>query len=309
MTTPGAIPDRLDLLATFVRIVEAGSLSAAAAQLGTTQPTVSRRLQALERSLGLRLLRRSTHGMGLTEDGERCLERARRLLADWQEFESELKGVREEPAGSLRVVAPHALGQQQLIPALAEYLRATPGVDVEWRLRDRRPDFVAEGIDCAIQVGDVDDPGLVALRLSEIPRVVVAAPSLVGARRPPQAPPALAALPWLALLPYYRNEVVLQREDEAASARVAIRPRLATDSLFALRSAALAGAGAAMASAWIVADDIAQGRLVRLAPRWHGTPLPVHLVYPQARFQPARLRRFIDAMRRAMPAVVGLDAT
>jgi DNA-binding transcriptional LysR family regulator len=308
MTKPASNPDRIELLETFVRIVEAGSFSAAAAQLATTQPTVSRRLQALERSLGVRLLRRSTHGIGLTEDGERCLDRARRLLSDWQEFESDLKGVGEEPSGSLRIVAPHALGQQQLIPALADYLRATPGVDIEWRLQDRRPDFVAEGVDCAIHVGGVDDPGLVALRLSEIPRIVVAAPSLVDARNPPREPAELAALPWLALLSFYRNEVLLQRQGEPATARVAIRPRLGTDSLFALRSAALAGAGAALASAWIVADDVAQGRLVRLVPRWHGAPLPVHLVYPYARFQPARLRRFIDVMRRAMPTVVGIDA-
>src|SRR5213596_3525491 len=107
-----ATADRIELMKTFVQIVEAGSFSAAAAQLATTQPTVSRRLQALERSLGVRLLRRSTHGIGLTEDGERCLDRARRLLSDWQEFESDLKGVGEEPSGSLRIVAPHALGQQ-----------------------------------------------------------------------------------------------------------------------------------------------------------------------------------------------------
>ena len=156
MTDPTGTPDRLDLLATFVRIVEAGSLSAAAAQLGTTQPTVSRRLQALERSLGVRLLRRSTHTMSLTEDGERCLERARRLLSDWHEFESELKGAGEEPAGRLRIVVPHAFGQQHLVGPLADYLRRTPRVDVEWLLHDRRPDFVAEGVDCAIQVGTVE---------------------------------------------------------------------------------------------------------------------------------------------------------
>ena len=111
MNKPAAPTDRFELMETFVRIVDAGTLSAAAAQLGTTQPTVSRRLQALERSLGVRLLRRSTHSMTLTEDGQRCLERARELLASWHAFEADLRGAGDEPEGTLRVIAPHAFGQ------------------------------------------------------------------------------------------------------------------------------------------------------------------------------------------------------
>ena len=309
MSKPAANPDRLDLLETFVRIVEAGSLSAAAAQLATTQPTVSRRLQALERVLGVRLLRRSTHTMTLTEDGERCLERARRLLSDWHEFESDLKGVGEEPAGRLRVVVPHAFGQQHLIGPLADYLRRTPRVDVEWLLHDRRPDFVAEGVDCAIQVGQVDDPGVVAVRLAQVPRLVAAAPALVDPAPAPDDLAALGALPWLGLRPYYRDEVVLRRVGVGGGEvrRIAIRPRMETDNLFALRAAALAGVGVGLFSAWLVARDVAEGRLVHLAPAWEGEPLPVHLVYPHARFYPARLRRFVEGMRAAMPGALAPD--
>jgi len=300
MSNPGN-PDRIELLQTFVRIVEAGSLSAAAAQLATTQPTISRRLQALERALGARLLRRSTHTMTLTEDGERCLERARRLLSDWHEFESDLKGQGEQPTGRLRVVVPHAFGQQHLIAPLADYLRRTPGVDVEWLLHDRRPDFVAEGVDCAIQVGPVAEPGVVAVRLAEVPRVVAAAPGLLDPARLPGEPAALAALPWVGLRPYYRDEVALRPVAGGDVRRFAIRPRVETDNLFALRAAAVAGIGVGLFSAWLVADDVAQGRLVHLVPAWEGEPLPVHLVYPYARFHPARLRRFVEAMRTAMP--------
>ena len=101
---------RFELMETFVRIVEAGSLSAAAAQLHTTQPTISRRLQALERSLGMRLLQRTTHTMRLTVDGERCFKRAKELLANWAAFEADLRGAQEEPDGLLRVAVPHAFG-------------------------------------------------------------------------------------------------------------------------------------------------------------------------------------------------------
>ena len=118
--------DRLELMQTFVRIVEAGSLSAAAAQMLTTQPTVSRRLQALERALGVRLLQRSTHAMKPTEDGERCYTRAKELLADWDALAADLRGAGEAPEGLLRVVVPHAFGQAQLVEPLGEFLRACP---------------------------------------------------------------------------------------------------------------------------------------------------------------------------------------
>lgn len=297
--------DRIELMQTFIRIVDAGSLSAAAAQLGTTQPTVSRRLQALERTLGLRLIKRSTHGLGLTDDGKRCYAHARDLLDSWRAMEADLRGAQAAPQGMLRVLVPHAFGQDQLIAPLARFLRQYPGVSVEWLLHDRRPDFVAEGIDCAIQVGAVDDPAMVAQRLAEVPRIVVAAPQLLAGGGVPQDAQALAALPWLALRTYYRDEVTLTGPGGAVS-RFAINPRMATDSLYALRNAAMGGLGAAIVSAWLVEADIAQGRLVHLAPDWQAAPLPVHLVYPHARFYPARLTRFLEVMREAMPGLAGM---
>ncbi|HSI60920.1 MAG TPA: LysR family transcriptional regulator [Ideonella sp.] len=300
-----ASADRIELMQTFVRIVEAGSLSAAAAQLGASQPTVSRRLQALERSLGLRLLQRSTHAMKLTEDGERCFERAKELLASWQAFEADLRGASDEPEGALRVVAPHAIGQHLLVGLLADFLRRYPRVTVEWLLHDRTPDFIADGIDCAIHVGAVSDPAVVALKLSEVPRIVVAAPSVLGGAAPPVHAAELAALPWLALRTFYRNEVALTHAGSGEACRLAIRPRMSTDSLYALRSAALQGLGVCVASAWALTEELAQGKLLHLVPQWQATPLPVYLVYPYARFYPARLRRFLEAMRQAVPAAVG----
>ena len=293
--------DRVSLMQTFVRIVEAGSLSAAAAQMGTTQPTVSRRLQALERSLGLPLLQRSTHTMKLTEDGERCFERAKELLANLEAFDADMRGTGDQPEGTLRVVVPHAFGQQQLVGPLTTYLRRYPRVSVEWLLHDTQPDFITQGIDCAIHIGDVDDDGLVAIRLWDVPRIVVAAPSLLAGRPAPTDPEGLAALPWLALRTFYRNEVTLRHSESGEARSFAIRPRVGTDSLYALRSAALLGLGACIGSTWVLADDIAAGRLVQVAPAWHASPLPAWLLYPYARFYPARLRRFVEMMRQTRP--------
>lgn len=303
----GASGDRIELLHTFVRIVEAGSLSAAAEQLAATQPTISRRLQALERQLGVRLLQRTTHSMRLTLDGERCYERARELLSNWASFESDMRGVSEQPEGVLRVIVPHAFGQARLIAPLAQYLLRYPRMQVEWLLHDDRAiqDYIAAGIDCAIQVGEVTDPGLVAIRLSQVPRIVAAAPALLGGAPLPQDPGELAELPWLALRTYYRNEVTLSHADSGKRRRFAIAPRFSTDSLFALRSAMQHGLGVGIASAWVLADDLASGTLVRLAPQWRAAPLPVSLVYPYARFYPARLRRFAELIREGAPAIFG----
>lgn len=304
--TASGTGDRLELIQTFVRIVEAGNLSAAAAQLGMTQPTISRRLQALEKSLGVRLLQRSTHSMRLTVDGERCYEGAKTLLSNWASFESGLKGAREEPEGVLRVVAPHAFGQERLVGPLATYLQRYPRMKVEWLLHDDSAiqDFIAAGIDCAIQVGEITDSSLVAIQLAEVPRIVVAAPSVLAGGPMPRKPEDLAGLPWLALRTYYRHEITLRHVTTGERRVVPIEPRLSTDSLYALRSAALMGLGAGVGSAWVMTEALADGRLVQLAPDWQAAPLPISLVYPYACFYPARLRCFIDVMRAALPQAI-----
>jgi len=297
--------DRIDLLATFIRIVEAGNLSAAAVQLGTTQPTVSRRLQSLERALGLRLVQRSTHGMKLTADGERCYAHAKTFVETWRTIEADLKGAKDEPDGHLRVVVPHAFGQDQLIVPLMRYLERYPRVSVEWLLRDSRPDFIAEGIDCAVVMGTVDDPALVARQLAMVPRIAVAAPSLLGGAPPPGHPAALADLPWMAFLTFYRDEVSLSHRVTGEQHRFPIRPRLGANNLYALRNAALAGQGAFIVSSWLVEDDLRQGRLLHLAPDWQGAAMAVSIAYPHARFYPARLRMFVEVMRTMVPRLIG----
>jgi DNA-binding transcriptional LysR family regulator len=296
--------DRIELMHTFVRIVESGSLSAAALRLSTTQPTISRRLQSLERLLGVKLLQRTTHVMKLTDDGERCFAHAQELVERWQAIEDDLRGAAEEPKGVLRVLVPHAFGQDQMIAPLQDYLQRYPKMTIEWMLSDRRPDFIAEGIDCAVHVGALTDPSVVALLVAEVPRIVVASPALAGLASDTDSPAALAELPWVALSTFYRQEVVLNSE-QGNTQRIDIRPQLLTDSLYALRNSVLAGMGVGIASSWAVKEDIEQGRLRHLCPDWHAAPLPVYLVYPYARFYPAKLRQFLALMREVLPVIGG----
>ena len=290
--------DRLQLMQTFIRIVEAGSLSAAARQLGTTQPTVSRRLQALEQQFGQPLIQRSTHALRLTELGERALQRAKALAAEWEDFEHSLRADPARPEGLLRVQVPHAFGQEHLIAPLVRALADAPGLRVDWLLNDAAPNFIEQGLDCAIRVGCRPDGAVVAIPLASVPRVLVAAPALLAGRQF-EEPDDLAALPWIAISTFYRQELQLERDDGVRQ-RLAIRPVLATDNLYATREAARLGLGAALVSGWAARQDIAEGRLVHLLPRWRGSALPVHLLYPNPPAPSARLRYFIEAMRRSM---------
>ena len=297
--------DRIELMQTFIRIVESGSLSAAAAQLGTTQPTISRRLQTLEQRLGLKLILRTTHALKLTDDGERCYAQARQLLATWHALEDELTGASDDPVGTLRVRAPHAFGQDQLIAPLVDYLRRYPRLNIEWMLNDRTPDFMAENVDCAIQVGAPTDPSVVAILLAEVPRIVVASPDLLARQPPIELVEQLRDLPWLALTSFYRNEVALQKIDDGQPVNLAITPRLSSDSLYAVRKAALAGMGAAIVSSWVVQQDLAEGRLIQLTPQWQAPPLPIWLTYPWASYYPARLQHFFSMIKAVMPQLAG----
>lgn len=300
--------DRITLLQTLIRIVESGSLSAAATQLHTTQPTVSRRLQALEAQLGARLILRSTHGMKLTDDGERCYRHAKTLIECWQALDDDLKQAWDEPVGTLRVRAPHAFGQEQLIAPLMAYLQRYPSMSVDWTLNDHSPEFIDDGLDCAIHVGEVTDASMVAGLLAEVPRIVVAAPALLAQHSPARDVEDLARLPWLAMSTFYRNQITLQHQVHNTRHQLDFEPRFSTDSLYALRNVMLSGLGIGVISAWIVRDDLAAGRLVQLLPEWQAAPLPVYLLYPYARYYPARLRRFLEVMREAMSSLNGTQA-
>jgi DNA-binding transcriptional LysR family regulator len=285
--------------------VETGSLSAAARQLSTTQATVSRRLQSLETLLGARLLLRTTHATRLTDDGERCYQHARRVIDSWLALEDEVGQAEDEPVGVLRVRAPHAFGQEQLLKPLTEFLQRYPQLSVEWMLNDKSVDFLSDNIDCAIRVGAEVDPATVSVQLAEVPRSIVASPALLARFPKVSKPEDLQALPWIAISTFYQRHVELF-DGAAQPTRIAITPRLSTDSLYVARNTALTGLGVALVSSWTVKEDIQEGRLIPLLPEWQPTALPVHLVYPWSRYYPARLRRFLEMMKQVMPGIAGM---
>jgi len=145
---------------------------------------------------------------------------------------------------------------------------------------------------------------MVAIKLAEVPRIVAASPALLAGAELPTHAGELTNLPWLALQTYYRNDITLTHTKTGENQRIAIQPRMSTDSLYALRSAAVTGLGVCVGSAWLLSEEIARGRLIHLLPEWQAAPLPVYIVYPYARFYPAKLRRFVELMRASMPSII-----
>lgn len=299
--------DKVELMRTFIRIVDAGNLSSAAVQLGTTQPTVSRRLRTLEEYVGGKLFNRTTHLLKLTELGEKYYAGAIELLASWDSFEASVMGANNAPSGKLRIIVPHAFGQDTLIKPLSEFMSLHPMISVEWLLHDDRSilDFVTSNIDCAIQVGEQIDDNMVAIRIAEIPRIAVAKPGLIKhVEKIDHSPQLLMNQPWLALQTFYKYQIELKNNHSKESTILSIEPKFYTDSLYALRSAAISGLGIGIGSEWLLSDDIRNGKLINILPSWSAPPLPVYIIYPYAKFYPAKLTSFVQFMRSRVRTIL-----
>ena len=284
--------DRLTLLETFVRIAERGSLSAAARDMATSQPSVSRQLAALEGRLGTVLVWRTTHDLTLTPDGAVLLADARRLLGEWEAIE-ERHAAGDELSGAVRVIAPVALGQGLFVRAAVAFMKEHPNVTVEWRLTDETIRFAEEGCDCWLKVGPMPDDTLVIRELGRVERMVVGTKSCLAGH----VDGSLSALPWLTLGPFEGNRIELfdGNGDERA---FPVTPRMASDNIFALREGLLEGLGIAIMPRWFIAEELASGALVDAAPGLRAARLPVNLALASGTRRPARVVRFAAALEQ-----------
>jgi len=289
--------DRLDAYAVFVKVVEAGSFSAAARELGVTQPTVSKRVAALEAALGAALLHRTTRRLQVTAAGERLYESARRVLDEVARGEAEVRRLDLTPAGELRVNLPVAFGQTCVVPHVASFLTEHPDVTVDLRFAERYVDLLEEGVDLLLRIGRPPAGSMVARRLGVTERVVVAAPAYLAARGTPEHPHQLAAHDALV---YANNRAgtrwVFRRGDADYSVRV--EPRVRSDYGGSLRTLAREGHGLALLASWFVADELASGSLVRVLSDYAVPRLDVLAIYPSRRFLPFRARRFIEHLAK-----------
>lgn len=295
--------DRLDLLDTFIKIGESGSLSRAARLLGTTQPTVSRRLLELERLLGCKLAIRNTANFSLTDEGRSLLAEAHDLTDRWSGLSQRLRGGQSQPDGTLRVIGPSGYGTGFLTDAVTDLRASHPQVRVELTLTDRVVDLAASGAECWVCVGEVRDPGLVSRPLGHMERVLIATPALLK-RTGPVTLARLPQLPCVGLVPYVTGNVRLI--DRGGRSRiVALDTPIRTDSLLASYRAVLNGAGIGAAAPWMCHDDMRAGRLKRVLPNWWLEPIGVHVALPPGLYRPARVTAFVEALRARMHALPG----
>ncbi|WP_394167196.1 LysR family transcriptional regulator [Photobacterium piscicola] len=300
--------DRILLLTTWVRIVEAGSLSAAAKQLKTTQPTVSRRLQSLEQIFKCKLMLRTTHQLKLTDEGDTCYQYAKQLLEQWSILEDSVGSDTTKIKGRLRVRAPHAFGQQQLIKPLMEYLTLYPEMRIDWLLNDTSPDFLADNIDCAIHVGAITNPNVVAKLIGYVPRIIVAAPEVIKEHGDVKDISELQQWPWIAVSTFYNHELVLKNTRSNALSVLDLDPILSTDNLYSALECIKGGLGIGAISSWLVKPYLLTGQLVHMAEHWQADPLPVYFVYPYSNYYAKRLRLFMEVMTIGIQQMIGIDS-
>lgn len=298
----GNAADTIQLLRTFVRITEAGSLSAAARTLGTSQASASRQLAALEDRIGASLIYRSTHDMSLTDEGVRLLAGSQTLLDDWEALCASLRREDRAPEGLVRIVAPMGLGPVAVAPAAARFTKTNPKVEVDLVLTDGPIDLVAIGADMMLRVGPVEGADLRIRRIGTARRWLVAAPDVAGALSLNRSGLPVGDVPLVSLAPFYRQQIVLL---SATGRKVELSGtiRTRTQDLSAAYAAIKAGGGVGLLPSWLVADDVKAGRLVRIAPRFEPSKLAIHLAFPPTRFRPLRTRLFAEAIEDAVAGI------
>jgi DNA-binding transcriptional LysR family regulator len=298
--------DQLKGMQFFVRVVETGSLSAAAREAGITQPTVSKTMSNLERTVGARLLERSTTGLTVTDAGKRFYERSKRVLDAYEEALADVHGAQERPSGLLRVSAPVGIGEAHLSAAVQQFLESHPDIQLELILNDRMIDLVEEGVDLAVRLGGHLPGNLIARKVACSRRVLLASPQYLERFGAPSTLQELAGhnfvrYAWL----QGGDHIVFHRGGQAAE--IEVRGRFRVNSSFAVRACLASGFALGMAPLWLVDEMLQSGQLVRILPEWEAAPHEVHLLYPSRRFVPARTRALIDFLQATIPTWPGLE--
>jgi DNA-binding transcriptional LysR family regulator len=289
---------RLNEIEAFVCVIETGGFTAAADKLGVSPSAISKLMARLEERLGVRLLQRTTRQMRPTAEGEAYYKRASALVEELREIETQIGREGSVPRGLLRVTTSVGLGLSQISKLVPDFLRRYPEVRLELNLEDRNVDLVGEGFDIGIRFGRAPDSSLKSRQLGHVTRQIFAAPSYLERSGRPRKPQDLAQhnclnfrhMNWLNVWPMREKKGGVEREFPVAGNFVADNGEL-------LYLMALEGVGIMRLADFMVADDVAKGRLVLLLEEFNPRPdVPIYLAWPPQRFEPPRLRAFIDYM-------------
>jgi DNA-binding transcriptional LysR family regulator len=289
--------DKFAAMRVFVRIADAGNLSAAGRQLGLSLSSVSRQLLALEQVLGTTLVERTTRHLSLTEAGRLYYERTKQILEEVAEMERGLTMQAGVASGRLHVSAPSLLGRLRLAPMLPGFLVKQARVSVDLMLVDRAVRLAEEGIDVALRIGPLEDSGLIVRKLDDIQLVVCAAPDYLRRRGEPATPDDLVEQDCLAFgdVP---GVTEWSFQDGAVRRSLRIPARLCANDFDTLVTAALAGAGLVRVPSWQVADCLADGRLRIVLEAYQRPPTPLSILTPRTRLLLPKVRAFVDYLQQ-----------
>ena len=286
--------DQLLAMRVFARVAERGSFGQAADELDISRAAASGHVAALERHLGVRLLNRTTRRVGLTAEGAEYLRRCRRILDDIEDAEETLRGARSRPQGLLRVDVPVVFGRYLLLPALPEFTRRYPAIDLDIRLNDRVVDLVAERVDVALRVGNLQQSGLVARRVAQINIVTCAAPTYLADHGEPQTPDDLRQHRLLATSPPGGGTPDWSFAAPYTSRRLKLHFAMLFNAAEAPVIAAAAGLGITRTVDVLVAEYLSRGELKLILNDFVVPGPPMSLVYPSAGHQSPKVRVFSD---------------
>ncbi|AKJ05690.1 LysR family transcriptional regulator [Archangium gephyra] len=288
----------LNELLVFAKVVQSGSFTVAAKGLRMPKSTVSRKVSELEERVGAQLLQRTTRKLRLTEVGQAYYEHCARIVAEAEQAELAVTRMQAAPHGLLRVTAP--LTFSFLGPIVAEFLKRYPEVQLELVCTDRSVDLMEEGFDLAVRAGRLADSSLIARKLGNVERAVVAAPSYLEERGAPKSPKDLERHDCLVFGAGMEGNVWTLHSGNK-SLQVSVRARLVVNEPDMLRAVALAGAGIALLPTLPSATDFTTGRLRRILPDWSSAGAPVHAVYPSTRHHSPKVMAFVDFLRERWP--------
>lgn len=284
----------IDEIRTFLDVMESGTVSGAAARANLSKSVVSKRIADLETALGAALFQRHAGRITPTEIAEELAVRLRPALAEMiQAVESAAWGM-AGLRGALAITAPMSLGIRHLGPALAEFARLHPNLDMVVEYEDRIVDLVRGRFDLAVRIGQLPDSGLMARKLCEDPRVICASPGYVGRHGAPDTLADLAGHTAIGYLNVHSAQTWQFVGEAGNTVGVPMRSRITANNGEAMRDMAMAGLGITLLPLFIAHEALESGRLVRIADRLRPTPLPISAVWPRAKPMPMKLRAIVD---------------
>jgi DNA-binding transcriptional LysR family regulator len=287
--------DRIDAMRVFIAALDAGSLAGASRKTGRSAAAVSRAVAFLEAHVGVPLLHRTTRSIKLSEAGERYATACRRILGELEEADRQAAGERSVPKGTLTVSSTVFAGVEILLPVVEEFLRQFPTVAVRLELLERPVSLIEEGIDLALRLAQLPDSTLVAHRIGEVRRVVVAAPAYLDAHPPILVPSDLSRHAVIAMTHMGAESWSFPPQSGSSVPQVVpLSPRLVVNNARAAIASALQGGGPTRLLSYHVAQEIRQDALRVVLADAEPAPIPVHLVSPQGRLSVPKVRAFVD---------------